>query len=66
MIRVLKQEMGLGKRLVRKEERLKGWIGVCLIGLLLCLGREGKYRGRRDKMKEEIKVSLCNHTLLGK
>lgn len=64
LIRVLKQEMGIGKRLVRSEEGMKGWVAMCMVGYLLCLGREGQYRRRRDEVCREIEVYLSNPALL--
>lgn len=60
LIRVLKQEMGIGKRLVRKEEGMKCWVALCMMGYVLCLGREGRYRERRDEVRRELEEYLCN------
>ncbi|MFN4180109.1 MAG: hypothetical protein ACK4I8_07325 [Armatimonadota bacterium] len=64
VIRVLKQEMGLSKRIVRNGEGLKGWVALCLVGYLLCAGREGRYRQRRDGVRSELEVYLRNPTSL--
>ncbi len=58
LIRVLKQEMGIGKRLVRDEEKLKSWVGICLIGAWLIAGREGKNREKREEVKKAIEGYL--------